>query len=64
MFTARRLRVDDDDWWRQNDLRDYAASVGQRLFQGKAGAHLGLFNRDGSDTWLRSEQASPFGWFS
>jgi hypothetical protein len=27
MFTARRLRVDDDHWWRQNDIRDYAASI-------------------------------------
>jgi hypothetical protein len=27
MFTARRLRVDEDTWWRQNDIRDYAASM-------------------------------------
>lgn len=27
MFTARRLRVDDDPWWHQHDLRDYAASI-------------------------------------
>jgi hypothetical protein len=27
MFTARRLRVDEDTWWRQNDIRDYAASI-------------------------------------
>jgi hypothetical protein len=24
---ARRLRIDEDPWWQQNDLRDYAASV-------------------------------------
>jgi hypothetical protein len=27
MFTARRLRADHDEWWRQNDIRDYAASI-------------------------------------
>jgi len=27
LFTARRLRVDDDQWWHQHDIGDYAASI-------------------------------------
>ena len=27
LLTARRLRIDDDHWWRKDDIRDYATSI-------------------------------------